>query len=245
MKIIEEQRRELWRQRVSGYVHKKGEKTKKILPILGIFLFVVSGNAQFEKSIIVSMGLGYGIYIVAYSMIARKTEQMIIKGKEGVFRALLLSVQDWGFVAMLTGTMLLAGGLGLKKILSDDIINGRALLIFLFSIFVLASLFFPVVLRYKVKEKKSDDFKYYPQLIALSTAAPGIGLLIAAIIPNTNGVSTQFFMSAFLSSLLGIVLLPYFVWGGYEILVLGLREWPDIKKVDEEVVLVFPDNSVE
>gem|GEM_PF-1298856 len=37
----------LWEKRISTYVHKKGIKTRKILPILGIFIFVISGNAQF------------------------------------------------------------------------------------------------------------------------------------------------------------------------------------------------------
>ena len=192
------------------------------------------------------MSLGYGIYLVGYSattrIVERITSSQLQKKKVGAFKVLLLYMQDWSFVAILTGTLWLAGGLGLKKILGD-IFNERILLISLVSIFTLALFFSSFILRNKAKVKKDGDFKYYPQLIAISTAAPGVGLLIATIIPNIKGISTQFFLYTFLASLMGIIILPYFVWGLYEIRILGLREWPSSNKAGSEFVVSFQNTE--
>ena len=114
------------------------------------------------------MSLGYGIYLVGYSattrIVERITSSQLQKKKVGAFKVLLLYMQDWSFVAILTGTLWLAGGLGLKKILGD-IFNERILLISLVSIFTLALFFSSFILRNKAKVKKDGDFKYYPQLI--------------------------------------------------------------------------------
>jgi hypothetical protein len=247
MKIRKDQIISLWEQRISAYIHKKSIETRKLILFLGMFMFLISGDAQFGKNVTVFMGLGYGIYITLHSLITRKIKKLsslqLKEEKERTFKVLLLSVQNWSFVGVLTGTSWLAGGLGVKQMLGD-IFNNRTLSFSLISLFILASVFFPFILHNKAKEKKKDDFKYYPQLIAFSTAAPGIGLFIAAIIPNVRRVSTQFFLYVFFMSLAGIIMLPYFVWGLYEILVLGLRKWPDIKKTNSEYRVSFPDDKI-
>ena len=159
MKIRKDQIISLWEQRISAYIHKKSIETRKLILFLGMFMFLISGDAQFGKNVTVFMGLGYGIYITLHSLITRKIKKLsslqLKEEKERTFKVLLLSVQNWSFVGVLTGTSWLAGGLGVKQMLGD-IFNNRTLSFSLISLFILASVFFPFILHNKAKEKKKD-----------------------------------------------------------------------------------------
>lgn len=241
----ENELRELWRQKlVSYHGHKKGKGLGETLLVLGIFLFNLGSASGFDKSVLGFSGLFYGAYILFFVIFNRKINRIkspaIPKEKAVALKVLSLAVQDLVFVAMILVTSIAIGSLILAGMVKWDFFV-RKITGFWFSVFILGVLLSPFRLKYKVGKKQLENFKYLPHLLAMSASLPGALLLFFEIVPQIQDVSAKLLVSMILFLTVSIIMLPFWVWGIYEIVFLATRPWPKIQKVKTEFLISFQD----
>lgn len=247
MRLDEEQITQLWRQKLHMYINGENKKSGETILLLLILMFGVASITQFDRRSILNIGVFYLIYFLALSILNRltkhyKSTKYRRKKTFYILPLLLRFVQDWNLLAMLDITSWVMWTNALGRIINKQQISQFSFFLFI-GIFVLSFLFSPFVLRNKIASLKDQSFKYYVQGSTLATILPGIVLFLVTLIPSIEGISTSTLIIIFTSFLSWLILLPFFVWGGYEILALSLNEWPSIKKNGNDFIVSFVDDE--
>ena len=247
MKLDEKQIAELWKQKLHLYINRENKKSRETILLLLILMFGVAGITRFDRRSILNIGVFYLIYFLAVSILNRlikhyKSTEYRRKKTFYTLPTLLHFVQDWNLLTMLGVTSWIMWIHALSMIIDKQQVSQFSFFLFI-GIFILSFLFSPFFLRNKIASLKDQGFKYYAQGSILATILPGIVLFLITVIPNIKGISTSTLIIISTSFLSWLILLPFFVWGGHEILVLSLNKWPSVKKGKADFIVGFVNDE--
>jgi hypothetical protein len=248
MQLTNQQLSELWRQKlVFYYDRKKGGSLGGTMFVLGIFLFLMGAASEFDRQIMQFSILFYVVYFFFFMFLDRKINSIkssrIPKEKAVALKVLLLAAQDLSVMAVIMVTFIAIGTLELASIVMWEFFP-VTITAFWLSILIFGMMFSPFRLKYKASRKQSENFKYLPQLIAISTSLPGLALFIFTIVPTIKGFDAKLLMYMILSFVLGCLTLPFTIWGIHELLYLSLHEWPRVEKVSSGFEVSFQVKNI-
>lgn len=245
MQLTNQQLGELWRQKLFFYYgREKGGSLGGTFSVLVIFLFMLGTASEFDKEILKFSALFYLVYFFSFVFLDRKIKSIkssrMPKEKAAVLKILLLAVQDLSVAFIVLVTVISTGSLILASMAKWDFFAEK-ITTFWFSILIFGMLLSPFRLKYKISRKQSESFKYLPQLLAISTSLPGLMLLIFTVMPISEDVNAKLLLSMILFLVIGIFLVPYFIWELHEVMILSIRPWPKIRKSKADFIISFED----
>lgn len=117
-------------------------------------------------------------------------------------------------------------------------IISRISFVILFISVGLVFLISPKVLNYKSIDRPDKGNKYLPLAIALSGAAPGLGMLVYFFSSKSENFGFQFIFFFIGSLFFSAGTLPILIINLYEIIVLTINKWPVLRKSGSQIELV-------
>lgn len=241
MKVTQEKINDLWKLRAGYFSNKKqGMLSAFLVPPLLLFIGPIV-LSKFDKAVIEYSVLGYFFYlifvlIIFYDLKMIKRKKLHDQYRQNVI-ILLKSMQDLGFLAMVFASFWTLAVILAYEIYSPHSIS-RISFVILFISIGLILLISPKVLNYKSIDRPEKGNKYLPLALALSGAAPGIGMLIYFFSSKSGNIGFQHTFFIIGSLFVSIGILPILIINLYEIIVLTFNKWPMLRKSGSTIELV-------
>ncbi|MFN8413604.1 MAG: hypothetical protein U0Z26_14560 [Anaerolineales bacterium] len=236
MRINQSQIHELWKIKMLFY----GSKTIRaiwstfLIPLL--FMIVPLGFSGFRKSVISACAISFSLYVCMTLIIVFRLNKI----KKSRYRerfsylltALLFSIYEIALLSMIFASLWTTVVYTSQKIFNTQVAALISTIFALFSAIVLVGMIVisPVVLNYKSLDRPDKSKGLLPIALAISGILPSMAILISATLSRSGKVELQVYLMLALSLLMSMLLLPIIVLNLYEILLLGMRKWPIIKK---------------
>jgi len=241
MKVSQAKIIDLWKLRAAFYSNKKqGLLNAFLIPPLLLFIGPIV-LSKFDEAVIGYSALGYSFYLVFVLIIIYELKMIKRKKLHDQYRQnviiLLKSMHDLGFLAMVFASFWTMAVILAYEIYSPHSIS-RISFLFLFISIGLMVLISPKVLNYKSSDRPEKGNKYLPLALALSGAAPGIGMLVYFFSSKSGNIGFQHAFFIIGSLFVSIGILPILIINFYEIMVLTFNKWPPLRKSGSTIELV-------
>jgi hypothetical protein len=233
MRMTDDQILELWKSRLSVLSSRKLEwiETTFFLPL--ILMILPLSSTGFQKQVVLGCYIEASILLV-YSIILylllRSIKKHRFRGKYAYPKTILLySLYDIfmvafiGMIFWISGVLTIGSG---KMILAIFI---SLLLVFIFACF---SPQWIINSKIHLSDRPTQFNKYLPIALAISSTLPGLGLLAASILTHSPYNSSSDLVIQIGGIGLGSLLMYLSTTVLCEIIIIGLRKWPQIKRTN-------------
>lgn len=238
MKIGQNQIDELWRIKIVLYSSMTNKRLKETFLIPLFLLFIAVLISDFDKQVLLQCVLSYSAFLSMIMIISNRNT--FIKKKRLPLslplNALLFYIYDCGFLAMLFISFWTWGYLILQQ-LSLPPLSPKLLLFLLIFMTFLTIVLSPRILNARSLDKLYQGFKDLPVALVISGSIPGLGILLYAILSRSGNTISPSVVIMFFSFSASLLILPYITIGLFEVLLLGLKQWPEVKKVGSKYIM--------
>ena len=233
MRITNDQVNELWKQRIP-ILHVRNPDwifTTFFMPLIIMILpFSMSG---FRKQIISGLLMGYICFLVcsviSYGLL-NSIKKNRYKGKYDYQKTILIYSMYDLFILMLTGMIFWITGV--LSIDSSGLI--LELLLCQLLVFILASFTSPwfLILKIRLSSQPKKYNKYLLIAMAIASLLPSFGVFASAVFSNGVHIASSINLSAIIGIGIGSILIYLSTVGICEIIIIGLRKWPQINRTN-------------
>jgi len=238
MKISKNQFDELWKIKISyysGVTNRRIGETFFIPPLL-LFFYVL--GSDFDMKAILKAVLSCFAFLSIAMIISNHGSFMGKKRSTKMLplKTLLFYVYDCSLFAMVFVSLWSMGNLIIQRE-SLPISLARFLIYLLLFMILLMVVVSPRILNTRSLDKVHQGLRNLPLLLAISGSIPGFGVLIFTLVSRSGNVDFPSSIVVFFTILGSFASLPYVVIGLYEVLLLGLRKWPEVKKSGSKYIV--------
>jgi hypothetical protein len=206
-------------------------ETTFFLPLIMMIVPLLSSN--FRKQVVLGCYVEAGIllvYSITLYLLLRSIKKHRFRGKYAYPKTILLYSMYDLFFLMFMGMILWTSGIVTMD--SSKVILAMLLcLLLVFILGVFTSQWF-LALKMRLSHQPNKYNQYLPIALAISGTVPGLGVLAAAIFSNSLQVSSSWLVVQIGGIGLGSLLMYLSMLGICEIIVIGLRKWPQIKRTN-------------
>ncbi len=228
--MTDDQILELWKSRLFLLEIRNPEwiETTFFMPL--IMMILPLSSTGFRQQVILSCSISGAIalaYSISVYLLLRTIKNHRFRGEYAYPKTILLYSMYDIFNIMFVGMLFWTSGVLAME--SNKVILTLLLCLLLVIILgVLTSRGF-LTLKIRVSNQENKYGKYMPIVLALGSALPGLGILAATMSPHNSSSDLVLQM---VETGLGSFLMYFATLGICEIVIIGLRKWPQIKRID-------------